>query len=72
MAARVSGADRALNVEPSTPLFGVRIERPNLGGSRANYAVAPDGQRFLVNQLVDDPARATITVVVNWAARLQN
>jgi len=34
------------------------------------YAVTADGQRFLVNTLVEDAAPSRITVVVNWAAGL--
>jgi eukaryotic-like serine/threonine-protein kinase len=35
-----------------------------------DYAVAMDGQRFLVNTVVDQPARPALTVIVNWAAEL--
>jgi hypothetical protein len=51
------------------------------GGTRAHTASSDRDalrlyrarrRRLLVNQLADDPAQATITVVVHWAARLQN
>lgn len=38
--------------------------------NRNHYVVSPDSQRFPVNQLVGDPAKVTISVVVNLAARL--
>ena len=36
--------------------------------SAAPYTVTGDGQRFLVNAIVDAEPRAPLTVVVNWAA----
>jgi hypothetical protein len=53
------------------PLFQTRISGSVAGGVRFNYAVAPDGKRFVV---VTDPeitTPATITVVPNWAAELK-
>jgi hypothetical protein len=32
------------------------------------YDVSSDGQRFLVNTLIDEPAAVTITLVVNWTS----
>ncbi len=39
--------------------------------TRNQYAVTADGQRFLVNTLVEESAPSLITVVVNWAAGLK-
>ena len=36
-----------------------------------DYAVTMDGQRFLVNTVVEQPARAALTVIVNWTAELK-
>ncbi len=36
-----------------------------------DYAVAMDGQRFLVNTVVDQPVRPALNVIVNWAAELK-
>jgi eukaryotic-like serine/threonine-protein kinase len=36
-----------------------------------SYVPTPDGQRFLVNILVQDPTPTPITVVLNWAAGLK-
>jgi Tol biopolymer transport system component len=35
-----------------------------------DYAVSADGQRFLVNTVVDQPERPSLTVILNWAAQL--
>lgn len=69
MVAGISGG-AGFRADIPKPLFALRIRHPTLAGSRNDYDVAPDGQRFLVDELVEDPAKATITVVVNWAARL--
>jgi Tol biopolymer transport system component len=37
----------------------------------APYAVSRDGQRFLINEVVDLEPNAPLTVVVNWAAELK-
>jgi serine/threonine protein kinase/Tol biopolymer transport system component len=37
----------------------------------SDYAVSRDGQRFLVNTVVDQPVTPTLTVILNWAAALQ-
>ncbi len=55
------------NIESATtakPLFETHV--PLTGNSyRSNYAVTADGQRFLVNTSVGNPASA-IQVVLNW------
>jgi len=40
-------------------------------GSDAPYAVTADGQRFLINAVVDTEPNARLTVVVNWAAKVK-
>jgi hypothetical protein len=34
------------------------------------YAVTADGQRFLLNTIVDESGGAPLTVVLNWTAEL--
>jgi len=36
-----------------------------------DYAVTADGQRFLVNTVVDQPTRPALTVILNWTADLK-
>jgi hypothetical protein len=36
-----------------------------------DYAVTADGQRFLVNTVVDQPTRPALTVILNWTAGLK-
>jgi Tol biopolymer transport system component/predicted Ser/Thr protein kinase len=50
--------------------FGSPKELFQVRGVR-DYAVAPDGQRFLVDVAVEDPTTAPATVVLNWTADLK-
>jgi eukaryotic-like serine/threonine-protein kinase len=61
----------SFGVEKARPLFALRTLRQSLQGNRNDYDVTPDGQRFLANELAHDPAKATITVVVNWTSKLE-
>jgi WD40 repeat protein len=70
MAVAVNGEGAAFKAAPPKALFRARVRAPGIVAVRNDYVVSADGQRFLVNKLVEDPAKATITVVVNWAARL--
>jgi hypothetical protein len=38
----------------------------------APYTVTADGQRFLLNTLVDESGGAPLTVVVNWTKGIQS
>jgi serine/threonine protein kinase len=55
-------------VEAGTPvrLFGTRIGNWRSGPQGAQYAVSPDGQRFLMNTLSGDVITSPITVILNW------
>jgi Tol biopolymer transport system component len=66
MAATINAQGASVKVGAAEPLFTIR-PRAGLG---AVYDVAPDGQRFLVNALVDVP-EAPVTLVVNWMAGLK-
>jgi hypothetical protein len=44
---------------------------PSTINPRSAYDVSPDGQRFLVNTLVEQAEPAPITLVVNWRALLK-
>jgi hypothetical protein len=36
------------------------------GVTRQQYAVSPDGQRYLMNMLVDEANATPITLILNW------
>jgi len=61
MAATIVEQGSALNVGSVTPLFQVRTT----ANRRYMYDASSDGQRFLVNTLVEETAEQPITLVVN-------
>ena len=58
--------------EAGTPktLFRIHAKSSSLTGARSVYCAAPDGKRFLVNQLGAETAVSPITVVLNWTSDL--
>lgn len=63
-----SAAGQRLETSKPVPLFRTRLEARDQ--PKQQYAVAPDGERFLMNVLVEENV-APITIVQNWAALLQ-
>jgi len=69
-AATVNGEGATFEVGAVRTLFAVR-PRPMVTLGDYPYDVSADGQRFLVNALVEERASAAITLVVNWTAGLK-
>ncbi|MSO56256.1 MAG: serine/threonine-protein kinase [Acidobacteria bacterium] len=75
MALSIQVGPGAQTLSPGAPvaLFASRLATGGIGitgfGSKAEYAVAPDG-RFLLNVAVDDVTSSPITIVQNWTAGL--
>jgi hypothetical protein len=44
------------------------FEAPLRSEGRSNYAVSPDGKRFLINVLLKDKNSSEVTVMLNWPA----
>jgi eukaryotic-like serine/threonine-protein kinase len=67
MAAAVNGQGADFDVNGARPVLEIHP------GSSAGYPydVSADGQRFLVNTIVEAAPLPPITLVVNWAAGLQ-
>jgi hypothetical protein len=53
------------------PLFQTRVTPTSSTGARNNYVATTDGQRFLINNVVQDTASQPITVVLNWTAQIE-
>ena len=64
MAAAIIEKDSAVDVGSVNPLFQARARL----NRRYMYDATADGQRFLVNALVEEATEQPITLVVNWAA----
>jgi eukaryotic-like serine/threonine-protein kinase len=72
MAVPIGIPGQAPNPGVPVPLFKTRI----VGGvaasiQKAQYAVAPDGRRFLINVTIEESVASPITVVTNWAQSLK-
>ena len=70
MAVSLEFGSQGQTLEPGMPaaLFATRIGGALQGFNRHQYAVAPDGQRFLMNTVTGE-ATSTITVIHNWKER---
>jgi len=66
VAVDVDGHGTAFGVGTARPLF-----RPRIAPTRYEWAVTPDGQRFLINTLPEQSVSSPITVVVNWTAEIK-
>jgi serine/threonine protein kinase len=55
--------------EAGLPRFLFEVRLPGI--LRNRYVVSANGQRFLVNALVDQPQQGPMTVLVNWPAALK-
>jgi serine/threonine protein kinase len=55
---------------PPVALFATRVAE-FANPYRTTYAVASDGQRFLINDIAENATPPTITVVVNWPGLLK-
>jgi Tol biopolymer transport system component len=65
MAVAITGQGPTLRGGPPQPLFKLPIVGADI---LHHYAVSADGQRFLVNALVEGASVSTVTVIVNWTA----
>jgi hypothetical protein len=71
MAATVNGQGPSLVVGAARPLFEVRSPGEESLGFWHVYDMTADGQRFVVNTVVEQKASAPITLVINWTADLK-
>jgi hypothetical protein len=68
MVATVRAQGSQIQVLAIHPLFRIRFRRIRLDAYP--YAVTPDGQRFLVNTLVEEAGPPAITLLINWRATM--
>jgi hypothetical protein len=64
-----SATEQKLSTGKPVPLFRTRLEAGDQ--PKQQYAVAPDGQRFLMNVIAEQANAAPITIVQNWAVGLK-
>ena len=64
-----SAMEQRLSTSKPVPLFRTRLEAGDQ--PKQQYAVAPDGQRFLMNVIAEEVNVPPITIVQNWTAGLK-
>jgi eukaryotic-like serine/threonine-protein kinase len=57
------------NFDADTPKPLFTINERFMGPERSNYAVSSDGQRFLVNTMIDTPGLKPIQLLIHWNPR---
>jgi len=50
------------------PLFMTHVPHPVQNIARQQYAVSPDGPRFLMNTVEEETAAFPITILQNWTS----
>jgi Tol biopolymer transport system component len=69
MTVAVHATRDGLDIAAPSPLFAVR-PRPPVRLDAYPYDVSPDGQRFVVNTLIEETTSTTITMLLNWTGGL--
>jgi DNA-binding winged helix-turn-helix (wHTH) protein/Tol biopolymer transport system component len=59
-----------LHIEAPKPLFRIHTGDDVVGVFRDSYAVAGDGQKFLIDTTDEQAGRTGVTILVNWIATL--
>jgi hypothetical protein len=71
MAVRVKAVnDSTIEADTPVPLFPTNIggALQELVGAKQQYVVSPDGQRFLMNTLIEEET-PPISIILNWQPR---
>jgi Tol biopolymer transport system component len=66
MAVPLRVANQTLDVDMAVPLFSAKVGRALGVGPGASYIVSADGQRFLLNTVVQPPIPPPIRLMLNW------
>jgi len=64
-----AGDGRSPRLAAPVPLFATSVGGAQQPGSRQQYCVSPDGQRFLMNTILEGAPASPITLILNWRAR---
>ena len=69
MVVSVSTDGEAFGAAPAVALFDVEIPEAS-APYPSHYAASADGQKFLVNSVVEQASHPMLTVVLNWTAEV--
>jgi Tol biopolymer transport system component len=62
---QLTSNDQSIDIGTPVPLFTTRLGGAVQGANKQQYMVSTDGQRFLMNAVVEEPT-SPIVVVLNW------
>ena len=65
---RVGSTAQTIEAGSPVPLFATRVGGALSYPENQQYDVSPDGQRFLINTIIEE-APSPITVILNWKAK---
>jgi serine/threonine protein kinase len=63
---RFSSIDKTVEAGTPMALFATNVGGAAINTNRQQYAVAPDGQSFVLNSAVEEAGESHITVILNW------
>jgi hypothetical protein len=68
MAVPIRSSTERIDAGEPIALFEARVGEivPLQSGYSLSYVVAPDGQRFLISTVIEEPAASPISVILNW------
>jgi Tol biopolymer transport system component len=66
---RFAADGQAVDVGTPAPLFATQVGGTVRGLDRQQYVVSPDGQRFLMSVIAEDPNPPPLEVILNWQPR---
>lgn len=71
MAVSIAFGSKGGGLEPGAPvpLFATQVGGAIQGASRQHYFVSADGERFLMNVVLDEATTSPITLILNWKPR---
>ena len=65
---RIPSNAQTIETGSPVPLFATRVGGALTGLFNWQYDISPDGQRFLMNTIIEE-APSPITVILNWKAK---
>jgi hypothetical protein len=63
---RLASDGPIVEVGVPVPLFATRVGEAVQDVHRQQYMVSPDGQRFLINSIMEKANASPITIILNW------
>ena len=66
---RLPSSGQTIEIGAPSPLFTTRVVGGPINVQKQQYVVSPDGQRFLVNTLLEEAGTSHITIILNLKSK---